>query len=134
MYLITNDKLGLTPYHRITDRQILFDTGVSDEALKTSKEELTSLKWCFFYKEWVYHNHACAYVSYMGQPKVVSAKERELGEIPIDVRNHFNPLITRYQPNITINQKLETRNQKLGEKEYLVKGNTIAVVEKNDEK
>lgn len=125
MYLITNDKLGLTPYHRITDRQILFDTGVDPIQLQVAKDELSALKWCFFYDEWVYHNHACAYVSYGGQPKVIAAKERELLSIPTSVKDYFNPLITRYQPNITRNQKSETNNQKLetsGEEVFEVKG------------
>ena len=110
MYLITNDQLTLTRYHHISDRQILFDTGLTINQLKTSKKELEKLHWCFFSEGWIYHNHNCAYVDYFGQPKVMIAKEKELEIIPDKIKGVFNGFLTPYQPNR--NQKLETRNQK----------------------
>lgn len=113
-YLITNNQLALTPYLHITDRQILFDTGLTVNQLITGKQELTKLKWCFFTENWVYHNHACAYVDYTGRDRVIDARDKELDSIPSKVKEYFNPLITRYKqvlnpkPEI-INDKPETR-------------------------
>jgi len=109
-YLISNDHLGLTPYLHITDRQILFDTGLTTNQLETGKDELIKLKWCFFTENWVYHNHECAYIDYEGRDRVLSAKQKELDGIPVKVREYFNPLITRYKP--ILNYKLETINHK----------------------
>jgi len=105
-YLITSNQLGLTPYHHITDRQILFDTGLNLNQLKTGKKELTDLKWCFFTDNWVFHNHICAYVDYTGRDRVIEAKNQELKNIPDKVIHIFNPLITRYKP--VLNHKSET--------------------------
>ena len=110
LYLITSDQLTLTRYHHIADRQILFDTGFSVNQLKTSKEELTKLGWCFFAENWVYHNHSAAYVDYTGRDRVNDAHDKELEEIPYKVKEVFKGLITRYQP--TLNPKPETLNPK----------------------
>lgn len=116
-YLISNDHLGLTRYLHITDRQILFDTGLSVNQLVTGKEELTKLKWCFFSENWVFHNHNCAYIDYEGRDRVLSAKQIELDQIPTKVQEYFNPLITCYKPILNhkseiINDKSEIINQK----------------------
>ena len=105
-YLITNNQLTLTPYHHITDRQILFDTNLTVNQLITGKKELTDLKWCFFTDNWIFHNHICAYVDYDGRDRVLEAKTKEIKNIPIKVIDYFNPLITRYQP--ILNHKSET--------------------------
>lgn len=114
-YLTTCDSLSLTRYHRISDRQIMFDTGLNVNQLITGKEELSNLKWCFFYKEWVYHNHDAAYVSYEGRDRVLYSKLAELDLVPSEIIEFFNPLITRYEPVLnykseTINNKSEIRN------------------------
>jgi hypothetical protein len=109
-YLITNNQLTLTPYLHITDRQIMFDTGLDVNQLVTGKKQLTDIKWCFFTENWIYHNHACAYIDYEGRDRVIDAKLKEIKEIPSKVRDYFNPLITRYKP--VLNHKPEIINQK----------------------
>ena len=109
-YLISNNYLGLTPYLHITDRQIMFDTGLTVNQLQTGKAELMTLKWCFFTENWIYHNHDCAYIDYEGRDRVIDAKNKELQNIPIKVQEYFNPLITRYKP--ILNHKLEIINPK----------------------
>lgn len=96
-YLINCNSLGLSRYHRITDRQMLFDTGIKPEELETAKKQLTELKWCFFKDDWVYHNHDCAYVSYGGRDIVMASKAKEISEVPQEIKDYFNPLITRYE-------------------------------------
>jgi len=126
MYLITCNSIGLTPYHRISDRQITFDTMLDPIQLQIAKEELTSLKWCFFFEGWVYHNHACAYVDYSGRDRVLEAKEKELANIPLKVKEYFNPLITRYKPDR--NQKPIIRNQKPETKTEITFQGTRAII------
>lgn len=116
-YLINCESLKLSRYHRLTDRQIMFDTGLTKEQLRTAKDELTELKWCFFKDSWIYHNHDCAYISYTGQPKVIAAKEKQIAEVPQRIRDYFNPLITRSERILnyklkTINHRTETINNK----------------------
>lgn len=117
LYLITSDQLTLTRYHHITDRQIMFDTGLDVKGLVRGKKEVTKLGWCFFSDNWVYHNHDCAYVDYSGRDRVMAAKEAELKKTPPKVKGVFKGLITRYKPVLnpkpkTINPKPKTLNSK----------------------
>lgn len=116
-YLITCNNNGLTRYLHITDRQILFDTGLTDNELKQAKGELAAIKWVFFTPNWVYHAHFAAYVDYFGRDRVMEAKEKELEDIPQVVKEYFNGLITCYKPLLnhkskTINPKQEIINHK----------------------
>lgn len=96
-YLINNPILGLTRYLHITDRQMMFDTSLTQDELAIAQHELTELKWCFFTDNWVFQNHKCAYVDYIGRDRVMEAKAKELAAIPQKVRDYFNPLITCYE-------------------------------------
>ena len=129
-YLISNDHLCLTPYLHITDRQIMFDTGLTINQLQTGKEELMTLKWCFFSENWIYHNHDCAYIDYEGRDRVLEAKQKELDNIPLKVQEYFNPLITRYKPVLnpkskTINYKSEILNPKSKTEELRKKAHSL---------
>ena len=77
MYLISNQYLGLSRYSRISDRKILFDTGLNNVQINEGKRELEELRWCFFKDEYVFHSHDCAYVDYFRNEKVGKAKEKE---------------------------------------------------------
>lgn len=118
-YLINNEHLGLTPYLHITDRQILFDTGLSVKGLETGKKELTDLGWCFFTENWVYHSHSCAYIDYEGRDRVLQSKEKELQLIPDEIKEVIKGLITGYKP--VLNHKSKTLNHKLETKGEIVK-------------
>lgn len=114
-YLITCNSNGLTRYLHITDRQIMFDTGLSVEELKQAKSELEAIKWVFFTKNWAFHAHFAAYVDYLGRDRVMEAKEKELDDIPENILKYFNQLITSYKPTLnhkpkTINPKTETNS------------------------
>lgn len=110
LYLITCDQLSLTRYHHITDRQIIFDTGLTIVKLRSAKDELTNLGWCHFTKNWVFHNHKCAYVDYSGGERVLKAKKEELNKIPQEIKQVFKGLMTGQRPNL--NHKSETINPK----------------------
>jgi len=110
MYLVTSGQLALSRYHHITDRQIMFDTGLSLNRLKTGKEELSRLKWCFFTENWVFHNHKCAYIDYSGRDRVLESKKQEIADVPKKVKEVFKGLITGYKP--VLNSKSKTINPK----------------------
>lgn len=110
MFVITNPYLGLSRYARLSNRQIAFHTGLSGKKLENAKNELSALKWCFFNNEWVYHNHNCAYVEYEGNSKVAISKESEISNVPQEIKEFINGLLTGCQPNI--NKKLEIINHK----------------------
>lgn len=109
-YLINCESLGLSRFHRLTDRQIMFDTNLNFNQLETGKQELTNIKWCFFKSDWIYHNHDCAYVSYEGRDRVRQSKEKEIESVPVEIIEYFNPLITRYE--LVLNYKSEILNTK----------------------
>jgi hypothetical protein len=110
MYLISSDQIALTQYHHITDRQIMFDTGLDVKGLIRGKKEVTKLGWCFFTKNWVYHNHSAAYIDYFGRDRVMAAKKEELSKVPQEIKEIFKGLITGYKP--ILNPKSKTLNPK----------------------
>lgn len=102
----------------------MFDTGLSFNQLITGKKELEEMKWCFFTDNWIFHNHACAYVDYNGRDRVLESKAKEIEDIPTKVKEYFKGLITRYKP--VLNHKSKTINQKEiknKEKKYVFEGN-----------
>lgn len=109
-YLITCQANGLTRYLHVTNRQIMFDTGLTTSELEQAKKELEAIKWAFFTENWVYHAHFAAYVDYEGRDRVLEAKDAELQKVPQKVVDYFNGLITTYKP--TLNHKSKTINHK----------------------
>ena len=95
MYLVTNNQVSLTRYSRSTDRQIMFDTGLSKDELSGAKSELEGIRWVFFYNDWIYHNHDAGYVDYTGRDLVMNSKKKETDAVPKDVVAHFKGLATR---------------------------------------
>lgn len=122
VYLITNDYLKLSRYSRISDRRIMFETGLSKSQLDEAKNELQNLKWCFFEGEWIYHNHECAYVDYFRNEKVESAKQSEIDTVPAKIVQYFNECClntvqTPFKHRLNINPKLKNINNKLDKRE-----------------
>lgn len=119
LYLTTNPLSGLTRYLQISDKQMQFDTDLTNDELVKSKKDLTANKLIFFYESWCYHNHDLTYIDYDGRDRVLDAKDKELSSIPQEVKHVFNQLITSYQ--LVLNPKSEIRKQEnkgvLGEKE-----------------
>lgn len=109
-YLINNIQLNLSPYLHITDRQIMFDTGLNSNQLETGKEELSNLGWCYFTENWVFHNHKAAYIDYDGNERVLSSKQKEIDQVPTKIKEVFEGLMLGQRPNI--NHKSEIINQK----------------------
>jgi len=115
-FLIGGDFISLTPVQHIGDHLIGFFTHLTQEEVQTAKKELEQIKWCFFYKDWVFHNHDAAYVNYTGRDRVMKSKVKEILSVPPNVLEHFKGLVTRYKEVInlskTINHKSKTINHK----------------------
>lgn len=117
VYLITSPYLGLSVYSRISDRKILFDTGLNTVQLREAKDELEKLGWCIFKNEWIYQKHKCAYVDYAQNDRVLISKQKEIDAVPDEIKQYFNDFClnkvetglqrnTKYQiPNINILNK-----------------------------
>lgn len=117
LYLITNNYLGLSIYTHLNDRQILFDTGLNSVQLEEGKKELESIRWVFFKDGWLFHNHKCAYVDYVRNEKVESAKQKEIITVPSELAQYFdeiclNKVQTEFKQRLHINHKPETINHK----------------------
>ena len=77
-FLIGSDFIGLSPIQHVGDHLIAFFTHLTDQEVQNAKKELEQIKWCFFYKDWVFHNHDAAYVNYTGRDRVMKSKIQEV--------------------------------------------------------
>jgi hypothetical protein len=126
MYLITSPHLGLSVYSRISDRKILFDTGLNKVQTALGKKELEELRWCFFKDEWIFHNHKCAYVDYAQNDRVAKSKAAEIATVPEEIVQYFDqcclnkvqtPVQTPFDPKSEIiNKNTENNNTVNSEK------------------
>jgi hypothetical protein len=110
MYLISNPYLGLTRYSQISDKQIAFDTDLSQSEITKAKKDLTDKGLVFFYQHWQFHNHELSYVDYTGRDRVLDAKTKEIELIPQEIKEVFNGLVTGCKP--VLNHKSKTLNPK----------------------
>jgi len=81
LYLLTNHRIGLTGVYEITDRVMLFDTGLSKDQLNEAKEELQAADRVRFYENWVYVVNAQKNNGYFGE-KLDPAVKKEFNRIP----------------------------------------------------
>lgn len=82
LYLITNESIGFTGCYEISDRQITFDTKISN--LEKIKEELSpKIK---FYNGWVYVVNSQGYNGFVGESFEV-AIDKEKISIPETIKN-----------------------------------------------
>lgn len=133
LYLITNVHLSLSRYTHLNDRQIMFDTGLNSVQLEESKKELEQLRWIFFKDGWYFHNHKCAYIDYVRNEKVATAKEGEINQVPSELAHYFNEIClngveTPLEHRSNLNHKPETINNNINNNLESVK--TFKKVEK----
>lgn len=121
-YLIGNANIGLIPAYRLSDRDILYDTGLDKERLGQCKREVEPLGILFI------SGYCClgcdfGYFDYKGG-KTVEARAREISGLPPEVREWFSQLlIAQSLPNDRatigsinteskmVNEKSEIKNQ-----------------------
>ena len=115
IYLLTNDKINISGFYEITDRELEFDLG-----FKVDKDITDQLKpKAIFCMGWVFIPNIEKYNSYRNSPKNQTAFIREIECIPrvvintilsdtsIDTSIDTTPILLKI-----INHKSETKNQK----------------------
>jgi len=115
IYLLTNDKINISGFYEITDRELEFDLG-----FKVDKDITDQLKpKAIFCMGWVFIQNIEKYNSYRNSPKNQTAFIREIECIPrvvintilsdtsIDTSIDTTPILLEI-----INHKSETKNQK----------------------
>ncbi len=115
IYLLTNDKINISGFYEITDRELEFDLG-----FKVDKDITDQLKpKAIFCMGWVFIPNIEKYNSYRNSPKNQTAFIREIECIPrvvintilsdtsIDTSIDTTPILLEI-----INHKSETKNQK----------------------
>lgn len=115
LYLLTNDKINISGFYEITDRELEFDLGFAID--KTITEQLKPK--AIFCMGWVFIPNIEKYNSYRNSPKNQTAFIREIECIPrvvidtilsdtsIDTSIDTTPILLEI-----INHKSETKNQK----------------------
>lgn len=113
MYLITSPYLGLSVYSRISDRKIMFDTGLNTVQLREAKDELEQLGWCVFKDEYIFHKHKCAYVDYAQNERVLISKQKEVDAVPEEIKQYFNDFcLNNVETPLQLNTKYKIQNTK----------------------
>lgn len=82
LYLITNESIGFTGCYEISDRQIIFDTKITN--LDKVKEELSPK--VRFYGGWVYVTNSQGYNGFVGDSFEIALKKEE-ETIPENIKN-----------------------------------------------
>ncbi len=77
LYLLTNDRVNIIHCYECADREILFDTGVTRDALESAKVKLSASGKVHFFHSYVFLANAEKYEQYRGE---LSAKGRETQE------------------------------------------------------
>lgn len=133
VYFLTNERVNIIHCYEITEREIIFDTGVDRGILGSFKEKIETAGKMLFYKNYVYLKNAARYEKYTGDLNE-TAKKSLMGKLPTDVnrwldRGIYSPSslektdrglipprrplgVARNHKSEIINQKPEIRNHK----------------------
>ncbi len=112
-YYLTNDKVNIIHFYECSDRQVMFDTGVSTGVLQGCKDKLTLNNKILFYKDFVLLINARKYEHYEGADNL-KAKGVLLGQLSKDVLEFYKkhtPLSTGVY-TLPINHNTKTINNK----------------------
>ena len=87
IYFLFNERVNLLACYELTTREIMFDTGLSDETIRTAKLKFGKAKKMFFKENYVLLKNAEKYQKYEGEKNSL-AKTKLFGNLP--------PLIQRW--------------------------------------
>lgn len=122
IYYVTNERVNIIHCYEITEREVVFDTGIDRGIIQAFKEKVTGR--IAFKDNYVFLLNASRYESYKGTLND-TAKEKLLKELPKSILDWYNNILDRGIDTPlkgTINHKSEIRNKKLENTiEYLTK-------------
>lgn len=123
-YLITCESNNICGVFELSDRQILFDTGLNSGELEQAKKDIQ--KKAIFYKGWVKLPNSSKYNNYVTNTKLEKAYKKELALVPDVVSKFMKGYDTSMDTSIyTINNhKSKIINHKskiksIGEKDFV---------------
>lgn len=108
LYLLTNERVNIIHCYEITEREILFDTGIDRGILQKAKEKFQQDGKITFYKEYVFLNNSDKYESYTGELNE-KAKLKLQKQMPVDVYEWYRGI---YTPIYTTPIPLEIRDKR----------------------
>lgn len=126
LYLLTNEHVGLSDIYELSDRIILFDTGLNKEQLENAKQKFEKDGKFRFVKGYIRICNGERYNRYLGDRNAV-AMEKERNLIPKGILDTLSipyqyptdsliTIINNHNNNHNPNKKQEIRNR-----EYIVK-------------
>jgi len=116
IYLLTSQYINLCGIFQLSDRKILFETGMTSNEFEIAKKELTENRKVLFKDGWIKIINASKNNKYTNSPLNEKPYNAELRRVPDSTMDFFNSSIdsTMYS---TQNSKLKTKNSKPKEKE-----------------
>lgn len=88
LYLLLNEKVNIIHCYELTEREVLFDTGIPVEEIIKSKAELQDSGKVLFYKDYIFLVNARKYETYSGELNE-KAKEKLISEMSCDVQEWY---------------------------------------------
>lgn len=92
VYLLTNESVDIIDIYEITTRQIMFDTGLSDETIRTAKNKFSEAGKVLFNGNYVLLRNATRYQSFTGASNEV-AKTKSFGNLPSEIQGWYIKII-----------------------------------------
>lgn len=90
MYILTCSHINMTGIFELSDKTIMFDTGLTEKGLEEGKEFLSSNKKVLFKNDWVKVINMSKYNNYNKGEKLQKAYEKELSTIPEPILKELN--------------------------------------------
>lgn len=117
-YLLTNPHAGLCEMYELSDRLIVFETGISSKEIEIAKKKFEKDGRFVFYQGWVKVLNYEKYKPYFGEKNEV-ARQKECALVPKKILDYFNKLTDtlsiEYRSHIdtTSNQQSVISNKQL---------------------
>jgi len=109
IYLLTCSPINMCGIFQLTEKKIIFETGLSEGDLTIAKEELSAAKKVFLFEGWVFVVNAFKNCKVWKSEKCWDAWEEDFSKISDEILAHFN---TAIGIDIYSAQKTEINKQK----------------------
>lgn len=88
LYFLLNERVNIIHCYEVTDRELIFDTGLDKDIILKAKAKFSAASKVLFFKNFVYLKNAQKYETYEG-PQNQKAKEKLINQMPQDVRDWY---------------------------------------------